>query len=180
MTNLTQKIRKAIPSLMELREGCDATISECGNYRYTLTRTWDESKPKVMFIMLNPSTADANNDDPTIRRCVNFAKSWDYGGLYVCNLFAFRATNPKELLKVGNPFGDQNIWHTRKLSDEVDTIVCAWGNKPILNKILKETSPYSLLHFVLPKLHFLELSKDGTPKHPLYLNGDLKPKKIQL
>ena len=124
-----------LPDAKPLNSG--AELSECGKYRYSLTRIWDETKPKVMFIMLNPSTADANNDDPTIRRCIGFAKSWGFGGLYVCNLFGFRATNPKELLKVNNPFGDQNIWHTRKLSDEVDTIVCAWGNKPILKSILK-------------------------------------------
>ena len=84
----------------------NAVISECGKYRYSLTRIWDESKPKVMFIMLNSSTANANNDDPTIRRCINFAKAWGFGDLYVCNIFAYRATNPQELLKVDNPFGD--------------------------------------------------------------------------
>ena len=155
-----------------------AVISGCGKYRYSLTRIWDESKPKVMFIMLNPSTADASNDDPTIRRCIGFAKSWGFGGLYVCNLFAYRATDPKELLKVHNPFGDQNIWHTRKLSDEVDTIVCAWGNKPILKKILKNQNPYKLLDFARLKLHYLELSKDETPKHPLYLRGDISPTQV--
>jgi hypothetical protein len=152
-----------------------AVISECGNYRYSLTRIWDHSKPKVMFIMLNPSTADANNDDPTIRRCICFAKSWGFGGLYVCNLFAFRATKPTDLLEADNPFGDQNIWHIRKLSNEVDTIVCAWGNKLILNKILKNQNPYKLLDFAWQKLHYLELSKDETPKHPLYLRGDISP-----
>jgi hypothetical protein len=96
----------------------------------------------------------------------------------VCNLFAFRATNPKELLKADNPFGDQNIWHTRKLSDEVDTIVCAWGNKPILKKILKNQNPYKLLDFAWLKLHYLELSKYETPKHPLYLRGDISPTRV--
>ncbi|MBF6607758.1 MAG: DUF1643 domain-containing protein [Flavobacterium sp.] len=155
-----------------------AVISECGNYRYSLTRVWDESKPKVMFIMLNPSTADASKDDPTIRRCIAFAKTWGYGGLFVCNLFSFRATNPKDLLKIGNPFGDENIWHTRKLSDEVTTIICAWGNKPILHKLLKNQNPYKLLDFAWLKLHYLELSKDGTPKHPLYLKGDRFPVQV--
>lgn len=155
-----------------------AVISECGNYRYSLTRIWDESKPKVMFIMLNPSTADANNDDPTIRRCVGFAKSWGFGGLYVCNLFAFRATTPKELLKVDNPFGDQNIWHTRKLSDEVEMIICAWGNYPIVKKILRyENAPINLLDFCINKLHSIDTTVKGIPKHPLYLKSELKPKR---
>lgn len=154
----------------------DAIISDCGKYRYALTRIWDSGKPKVMFVMLNPSTADAHCDDATIRRCISFAKSWGYGGIYVCNLFAFRATDPKELLSVDNPFGDKNIWHTRQLSDKVDVIVCAWGNKRIVDAILKKQNPLELLGYALPKLYYLELSKDKEPKHPLYLRRDVKPK----
>lgn len=157
-----------------------AVISDCGKYRYSLTRIWDESKPKVMFIMLNPSTADASNDDPTIRRCIGFAKSWGFGGLYVCNLFAFRATNPKDLLKADNPFGDQNIWHTRQLFDKVEKVICSWGNKAIVDKILGKGNDYETIYYAYDKLHFLELSKDGTPKHPLYLKSDLKPKRLEI
>lgn len=155
-----------------------AVISECGKYRYSLTRIWDEEKPIVMFVMLNPSTADGTKDDPTIRRCIGFAKSWGYGGLYVCNLFAYRATNPQELLKVDNPFGDKNIWHTRQLMEKVSVIVCAWGNGLILKKIINWMGPYSLIDFAFPKLHFLELSKDGVVKHPLYLKSSLTPKPL--
>lgn len=155
-----------------------AVISECGKYRYSLERAWDETKPKVMFIMLNPSTADENNNDPTIRRCINFAKSWGFGGLYVCNLFAFRATNPKELLNVDNPFGDQNIWYTKGLSEKVDTIICAWGNEPILKKILKNENPFKLLDYAWHKLFYLQLGKNATPKHPLYLRHDITPERV--
>jgi hypothetical protein len=154
-----------------------AVISDCGQYRYSLTRIWDDSKPKVLFVMLNPSTADGTKDDRTIRRCKAFAESWGYGGLYVCNLFAYRATNPEELLKVNNPFGDQNIWVTRKLIDEVEMVVCAWGNRKIINKIITPYTEVSLLNFCKEKLHYIEMSIDGTPKHPLYLNKDLLPKK---
>jgi hypothetical protein len=75
----------------------DAKLSDDKLYRYQLSRIWDETKPKVLFIMLNPSTADADVDDPTIRRVINFAKSWNYGGVYVVNLYAFRSTDPKGL-----------------------------------------------------------------------------------
>ena len=119
-----------------------AILSDCGKYRYSLTRNWDSEKPKVLFIMLNPSTADADNDDPTIRRCINFAKYWGYGGLHVCNLFAYRATNPKELLHIDNPLGDQNIYHMKKLANEAEIIVCAWGNRIVLKKLIKHINTY--------------------------------------
>lgn len=149
-----------------------AIISDCGKYRYELSRIWDESKPKVLFIMLNPSTADADIDDPTIRRCIGFAKSWGFGGLYVGNLFAFRSPNPKDLLTEDNPVGKMNCYHLNSMSLKCDMVVCAWGNKPILNK-MKAKMP--LIYDKASKRHYIELSKDGTPKHPLYLKGDLKP-----
>lgn len=158
----------------------EAVISDCGIYRYSLTRIWDESKPKVMFIMLNPSTADHEQDDPTIRRCISFAKSWGYGGLYVCNLFAYRATNPADLLKVDNPFGDKNIWHTRQLLDKVEKVICAWGNKKIVDKIIGKGNSYENLYFAYETLHYIDLSKDGVPKHPLYLKSDLEPKRLEI
>jgi len=155
-----------------------AIISECKNYRYSLWRIWDNSKPKIMFLMLNPSTADETKDDATIRRCTGFSKDWGYGGFYVCNLFAFRATNPNELLKQDNPFGDRNIFETRKLVDKVDKVVCAWGNKPIIKKVLKGQSEFNLLSITADKLYYLELSKDNTPKHPLYLRKTLIPQRF--
>lgn len=155
-----------------------ALISDCGKYRYSLTRIWDSEKPKVLFIMLNPSTADGEQDDPTIRRCIGFAKAWGYGGLYVCNLFAYRATNPKELLKVDNPFGDKNIWCTKKLADRVDKVICAWGNRPILKKVLKGQSEMDLVRFAQGKLYAIDFAKDGTPKHPLYLKSELVPRAL--
>lgn len=157
-----------------------AVISDCGKYRYSLTRIWDESKPKVMFIMLNPSTADGIKDDPTIRRCIGFAKSWGFGGLYVCNLFAFRSTNPKELLNTDNPFGDKNIWHTRQLLDKVEKVICAWGNEKIVDKICGKGNSFENIYYAYDKLHFIELSKFGTPKHPLYLKSELKPNRLEI
>jgi hypothetical protein len=157
----------------------EAIISDCGTYRYSLTRIWDEKLPKVMFVMLNPSTADSGKDDPTIRRCIGFAKSWGYGGLYVCNLFAYRATNPKELLNADNPFGNDNSLHIKNIANETETIICAWGNKPILHKVLKNKNPYKLLGLESSKLYYLQFSKDNVPKHPLYLNSNLQPIQIE-
>lgn len=89
----------------------DAVLSDCGTYRYSLTRVWDESRPRVCFVMLNPSTADASANDPTIVRCRNFAYSWNYGSLEVVNLFAYRATNPRVLRTVQDPIGPENDRH---------------------------------------------------------------------
>ena len=90
-------------------------ISQDNKYRYQLSRIWDERKPTVLFIMLIPSTADADIDDPTIRRVVNIAKSWGYGGVFVGNLYAFRSTDPKGLQYTDNPIGEDNIQHIQSL-----------------------------------------------------------------
>ena len=89
----------------------DAVLSECKKYRYMLRRVWDRTKPACLFIGLNPSTADATVDDPTIRRCVGFADSWGYGELVVGNLYAFRATKPKDMFNQDDPVGPFNdLW----------------------------------------------------------------------
>lgn len=159
-----------------------AVISDCKKYRFALSRIWDHQKPMAMFIMLNPSTADAKQDDPTIRRCISFAKSWGYGGIIVCNLFPFRATNPKELL-VRENISTQislNSFYIRQLQEHCRVIILAWGNENILDKIFKEHYPVGKLSFLkLEKIHYLELSKNGTPKHPLYLPQTLKPQPLK-
>jgi len=153
----------------------DAIISDCGRYRYQLNRVWDESLPTVPFVMLNPSTADGNVDDPTIRRCVGFAKQWGYGGLIVVNLYALRATNPKALLESDNPLGDHNKTYLEKVFNDYDLIVAAWGNSSILRKI-QNGNKLPLKGLSVSKLHYIELSNDGTPKHPLYLKYTDSPK----
>lgn len=158
----------------------NAIISDCKQYRYRLERTWDESKAKALFIMLNPSTADATDDDPTIRRCIGFAKQWGYGGLLVGNLYAYRATKPKELLTVKNPIGDENIEHLQKMFREAELIVCAWGNANIVDALSKKYEYKPLRTTVITELTYLELAKDGTPKHPLYLKGELSPKRYDI
>jgi hypothetical protein len=148
----------------------DAIISECGKYRYSLMREWNKNKGKVLFIMLNPSKADDKEDDPTVKRCINFAKDWGYGGLMIGNLFSYRTTYPKELFKTKYPEGKDNLKYIKQMIKRSDLVICAWGNKQgIPPKYLCE----------LTDLHYLKLLADGkTPGHPLFIKKDTKPKKF--
>jgi hypothetical protein len=161
-----------------------AQISECGQYRYLLWRAWAEG-PRAVWIMLNPSTADGDEDDQTIRKCVAFAKRWGLAGIEVVNLFAYRATDPKELkpaAMAGVPGGHgitggvlnwQNILRARI---ENDMVICAWGNNGSLfdrsEKVLSllgENGPWD------SPLRALKVTKLNQPSHPLYLSLDLVP-----
>ena len=113
----------------------NATFSDCRKYRYALSRTWNDKKKTILFIGLNPSTADEKIDDPTIRRCINYAQNWGYGSLLMVNLFAYRATLPTELKNVKNPIGNDNDLHIIELSKKADLAVAAWGNEgSLLNR----------------------------------------------
>ena len=105
----------------------DTIFSPCRTYRYALWREWIGGDGYVMFIGLNPSTADETQDDPTIRRCIAFAKAWGYGGLSMTNLFAFRATDPKKMKAVADPIGPENDAHLLRLARDAGVIVAAWG-----------------------------------------------------
>jgi hypothetical protein len=144
-----------------------AILSEDNLYRYQLSRIWDESKPPILFIMLNPSTADADTDDPTIRRVIRFATSWGYGSVYVANLYAFRSTDPKALKHVDDPIGKENVSYITHLIGMADKVVYAWGNN--------QKEPTWLSELVQTP-YYIDLSKNGIPKHPLYLKSELIPK----
>ena len=146
-----------------------AVISECEKYRYSLWRGWDETKPWVHFIGLNPSTADAEKDDPTIRRCINYAKDWGYGALGMLNLFAYRATSPKEMMKADDPIGPENDKYLQIASETPWLIIAAWGTHGGYRHRDKEIIQ------LIPDLHILALTKHGMPRHPLYLKRDLLP-----
>jgi len=154
-----------------------AAFSRDRQYRYRLWRTWDSTRPAVLFIMLNPSRADEHRDDPTIRRCINFAHSWGYGGLYVGNLFAYRSTVPKELLVCEDPIGKANRRHLKAMSQCCTAIVCGWGNKPIIDKLQPRIK--SLGRLGLP-LYTIDLSCHEVPKHPLYLRAELGMRRYEL
>ena len=144
-----------------------AIISDCSKYRYELHREWDKDKGKVLFIMLNPSTACGVSDDLTTRRCINFAKKWGYGGISIGNIYPFRAKRPKDLKKWLNDttvfvYGAHrtNKAHVQEMAQKADMIVCAWGcnYKSGIPEWVEE----------LGDLNYLELCDDGvTPKHPL-------------
>lgn len=153
-----------------------AVISSCGVYRYLLTREWSPSLPRVSFIMLNPSTADGSEDDPTIRKCVGFAELLGFGSLEVTNLFAFRATDPKDLKAKGYWVGPENNTHIRKSVQACNTVICAWGANArgmvrpvIVAEIIKAAGKTPLA---------LKLLSDGMPAHPLYLPYTCKPKEM--
>ena len=147
----------------------DAQFSACRKYRYALWRTWDESKPYAMFVGLNPSTADEVNNDPTVIRCINFAKSWGYGGLCMANLFAYRATEPDEMMAAVEPVGSANDDWLVNLANEAGVVVAGWGND---GRYLNRSKDVVGL---LPNLHYLKRNKSGEPAHPLYLKSDLRP-----
>ena len=105
-----------------------ALFSDCRTYRYALWRNWEAKAKQVLFIGLNPSTTDATQDDPTIRRCTAFAQSWGYGGFCIANLYAFCSPYPKELFKAKDPIGPENDEHLQSLIAEHDKVILIWGN----------------------------------------------------
>lgn len=145
-----------------------ATFDPTGLYRYLLWREWDRSAPKVGFVMLNPSQADAVADDPTIRRCVGFARLWGYGAVEIVNLFAYRTPHPKLLSQVRDPVGMENDDYLRSLSQRVDRIVIAWGNWGSLQR--RDRAVLQLLTSSTP-LYCFGYTKQQQPRHPLYLRS---------
>lgn len=161
------------PDVRELLAVCDksAVLSECGKFRYSLGRSWSEYVPSILFVMLNPSTADALTDDATIRRCAGFAASHGYGGIEVVNLFAYRATDPKDLRHAGYPVGPRNdkvIRDAAERASSFDAPVCvAWGSNAaglerpqVVLKILRSAGA---------RIQCLKVTRSGYPQHPLML-----------
>ena len=146
-----------------------AVLSEDRKYRYALWRIWEIEKPRVLFVCLNPSDADEFKDDPTLIRCINFAKSWGYGGVVTANLFAYRVTCPKELKKVKRPVGSENDKWLRILSKKAEMIVGGWGNHGLYMNRSEEIVQ------MIPRIHCLFTNKSGQPSHPLYLPKNSNP-----
>lgn len=145
-----------------------ATISDCGRYRYTLSRIWNEKLRLILFIGLNPSTADAEEDDPTIRRLIRFATDWDFGGMLMGNLFAYRATDPEDLINCEEPVGRFNNYWLEIMSQKVGIKVACWGTHGTFLKRDKQVLS------MLDSLFIFGLTKEDMPKHPLYLRADTK------
>lgn len=145
-----------------------AEFSEDRKYRYALWRTWGHSnKGKVMFIGLNPSTANEELNDATIRRCIGFAKSWGYGGMYMLNLYSYVSKDPKKL--VLDEQIEKNNEKLLEYSQKSDIVILAWGCFKNHTKRMEEVEK------MFPLAYCISKSKDGFPNHPLFLKSDLKP-----
>lgn len=156
------------PVVRALRSG--AHFSRCRRFRYALWREWDADRPRVMLIGLNPSTADAERNDPTIRRCIGFARDWGYGGVWVLNLFAFRATYPEDLKAARDPVGPRNDGWLRRVAGQSARIVACWGNDGAF--MGRSARVRAMLG---DRLDVIRMNASGQPAHPLYLPKRLRP-----
>lgn len=157
--------------------GSGAELSACGLYRYRLWREWDARLGRVLWVMLNPSVADANLDDPTIKKCCGFARRWGHGGIEVVNLFGYRATQPKDLYEITDPIGPDNDWVIGEaLQKDFPLVVAAWGRHGSLLERSGSVRPRLFAH---PRVMCLGETKTSPrePLHPLMLgyNTELRP-----
>ena len=151
----------------------DAVLSDCGRYRYLLRRVWDHSRMRALFVMLNPSTADAEVDDPTIRSCARLCRSWGYGSFEVVNLFGWRATDPKALTKAEDPVGPDNDGVAERAIQRCDVAICAWGANGMARG--RARPMLGLISSFRPAAFCLGKTKDGAPRHPLYIKTGTMP-----
>jgi hypothetical protein len=150
-----------------------AMLSPCGLFRYLLWRTWDESLPVLVYVMLNPSKADASIGDPTIGKCIGFAELLGFGGILVVNLFAYRATNPRDLKRSGWLVGADNDDAITAAVLGQPYVICAWGANA--RGHARAAAVLDLLRSVGVEARALRCLADGTPEHPLYIPYACKP-----
>jgi hypothetical protein len=150
-----------------------AVYSDCERYRYLLTRVWSAEGSKALFVMLNPSTATEMQNDPTVERCERRARALGFGAFRVCNIFAWRDTDPKLMRRAEDPVGPGNDAAIRESCFWADTIVCAWGSHgehlergPTVERLMRSTGR---------SLHHLGLTREGHPRHPLYISYAVAP-----
>lgn len=150
-----------------------ATFDRGRRYRYGLTREWDRDGPRVNVVMLNPSTADAASLDPTVRRCVGFARAWGCGSLEVTNLFAYRATDPRAMVAHDDPVGSGNDTAICRAARRADRVVVAWGTRGSHRGRAGDVA--RLLDGLGVAVEALGVTRSGQPAHPLYLGRDTVP-----
>lgn len=155
-----------------------ADISDCGRYRYRLWRRWSDRR-LVVWLMLNPSTADAVDNDPTIRRCIGFAQAWGAGGIEVVNLFALRSPSPADLLSATDPVGPGNNDAIAAAGGLSQPVLCAWGSHgpAALRDLIAERAATVAGVLRRRQLWCLGTAKDRSPRHPLYLPADTQPRR---
>ncbi len=158
--------------------GNGAYIDETGKYRYSLWRTLKdvprEEHKTLLFNLLNPSTADGRTDDPTVRRCIGFARNLGYTRVWIGNVFGYRATDPKELRRVPNPVGPMNHASLKTMILQADLIICGWGVHARTRE-REDIQVVKLIRECGKKPYVFGLTRDGYPKHPLYLAGSARP-----
>lgn len=150
-----------------------ARFSPCERYRYALWRIWDASKPVATFVMLNPSTADEVDNDPTVERCQRRALALGMGGLRVANIFAWRSTDPAALYGLDDPIGPDNDAAIVQACSDAGVVICAWGTHGKLLERGDAVARLLMAHGVTPMC--LQVNADGTPKHPLYVGYAIQP-----
>ncbi len=173
-----RRLRAAMLTDLSVETG--AEFSPCRRYRHRLWRAWDASLPTCAFIGLNPSTADETRDDPTIRRCVAFARAWGFGRCEVLNLFGWRSTDPMGLLRRRRASRDADDWALARVMDETSRLVLAWGTHRRIHRVLapRVVDVRRLVDAIAGQLRAkgrrieigtLGTNADGSPRHPLYL-----------
>jgi hypothetical protein len=160
------KVRLAMPDHVVSQ----AVYSPCRHYRYMLHRRWEHASDRsIMFVMLNPSTATEDVDDPTVRKCRSYASRWGYNHLIIGNIMAYRATDPGMLRRVSDPIGPENHQHLRHaIGTYQPMLICAWGSLP-KRLMHAETAVIALLREVAVTPYALRMNASGSPGHPLYL-----------
>lgn len=151
----------------------EAVYSPCERYRYLLTRVWDPAGAKALFVMLNPSTATEVQNDPTVERCERRARALGFGAFRVTNIFAFRATDPRVMRAQADPVGPGNDAAIRASVGWADRVICAWGGHGA--HLERGRAVEALLRATGVPLFHLGLTKDGQPKHPLYIGYEVQP-----
>ena len=151
----------------------EAVYSDCERYRYLLTRIWDPAGEKVLFVMLNPSTATELQNDPTVERCERRARVLGFGGFRVCNIFAWRETDPRKMRAAADPVGPENDVAIAESCAWADRVICAWGTHGA--HLDRGAGVERLMRASGCVLHYLGLTKQGHPKHPLYIPYSAAP-----
>jgi len=159
----------------DLEAQSSAVFSDCGIYRYLLTRVWDPAGKKALFIMLNPSTADEVKNDPTVERCERRSRTLGFGAFRVTNIFGFRATDPKVMRAAADPVGPGNDEAIRESLDWADQVICAWGTHGA--HMERGAAVQELLQTAGASPFHLGLTKAGHPKHPLYIAYTQSPER---
>jgi hypothetical protein len=160
-----------VTGVIDIADARGASFSPCRRWRYDLWRVWDRGKPTIAFVALNPSTADEKKNDPTIRRCLRFAREWGYGTMHMLNAFGYRATDPRDMKAADDPVGPGNDEAILDTASRADFVVVAWGVHGTHRQ--RDEQLRELLEDV--DLWCLGLTKEGQPRHPLFMRASTQP-----